>query len=354
MTSIQPLDVDDIGSFDGSFDNIAAALGAVHHRTPKSPAKLPLTLVPRRSSTFPFFLENVTVTGAVVFNKSWDPDCWAECKRGRFYGVKGDSGKGEALLVDLVKEVRFLADTGCFRSTELIAKGDNLSKLTSETTHKIESAFWDGEFDSTSVLQLIKALCPAQATDVSETEFSRITKKQAIALLVQHRVPLMVFDDMEALVVATRSGTYQHKSSLDDCASEFIKSYVLCNATELETGISKRYSPSAESLLSLEHKSMMSKEALVAEALSLRVELENSSRLLLQDQLLAQQAASRDAEVDEALAAVADFKRKIAEVNAQRKLLAPAVSAMMRPPPPRPSPAWRSRWPPWRPPSSAR
>ena len=343
MTSVQPSGDDDIESFDNVPDG-AAALGAVQHRIPKSPVKLPLTLVPRtaRSSAFPFFLENVADTGAVVFNKAWDPGCWAECKRGRFYSAKGDSGKGEALLVDLVKEVRYLADKGCFRSTELIVKGDNLSRLTSETPQKIESAFWDGEFDSASVLQLMKALGPAQATDASEAESSKLTKKQAISLLVQHRVPLMVFDDMEALVGATRSGSYLHKASLDDCASEFLKSYVLCNATELEKGISKRGASNAELLLLPEHKSMMSKEALVAEALRLQAVLEDASRLLLQDQLLAQHAAARDAEADEALAAVEGFKRKIADVNAQRKLLAPTVPVMMRPPAPRPPLAGRA------------
>ena len=330
MTSLQPSGDDDFVSFDDAPGG-TAALGAVPRRVLKSPVMLPLSLVSRRSSAFPFFLENAAITGAVVFNKAWSLDCWAECKRGRFYGARGNSGKGEALLVDLVKEVRFLADKGCFRSTELIAKGDNLSRLTSETTQKIESAFWDGEFDSASVLQLMKALGPAQATEASEAESSNFTKKQAIALLVQHRVPLIVFDDLEALVGAMRSGSYLHKASLDDCASEFLKSYVLCSAPELEQGIFKRSGSSAELVLLPEHKSMMSKEALVAEALRLQGVWEESSRLLLQDQLSAQHAAAQDAEVDGALAAVADYKRKIAENDALRKSLAPAVLAAMRP-----------------------
>ena len=332
MTSLQPLGDDEIGSFDDAPGD-AAALGAVPHRIPKSSVKLPLTLVPRRSSEFPFFLENVAVTGAVVFNKAWVPDCWTECKRGRFYTGKGDSGKGEALLFDLVKEVRFLADKGCFRSSELIVQNNNLSKLTSETTQRIESAFWDGEFDSGSVFQLMKALCPAQTADAPEGESSKLTKKQAITLLVHHRVPLMVFDDVEALVCAVRVGSYRHKVSLDDCAKEFLKSYVLCNASELEQGISKRSGASADSPQPPEHKSMMSKEAVVAEALRLKAIVDDSERLLLQDQLSSQHASAQDAELDEALAAVAGWKRRIAEIEAQRKRLAPRS---MQPPAPRP------------------
>ena len=336
MTSLQPSGDDEIGSFDDAPGG-TAALGATPHRIPKSPAKLPLTLVPRRSSEFPFFLENVAVTGAVVFNKAWVPDCWTECKRGRFYTVKGDSGKGEALLFDLVKEVRFLADKGCFRSSELIVQNNNLSKLTSETTQRIESAFWDGELDSGSVCQLMKALCPAPAVDVPEGESSKLTKKQAITLLVHHRVPLMVFDDVEALVCAVRDGSYRHKVSLDDCAKEFLKSYVLCNASELEQGISKRSGASADSPQPPEHKSMMSKEAVVAEALRLKAIVDDSERLLLQDQLSAQHASAQDAEFDEALAAVAGFKQRIAEIEAQRERLAPRS---MQRPAPRPPSAW--------------
>jgi len=89
MTSLQPSGDDEIVSFDDAPGG-TAAIGAVPHRVPRSPVKLPLTLVPHRSLAFPFFLENVAITGAVVFIKAWDFDCWAECKRGRFYGAKGE------------------------------------------------------------------------------------------------------------------------------------------------------------------------------------------------------------------------------------------------------------------------
>ena len=197
----------------------------------------------------PFFLENVARTGAVAFNSSWDPECWSDCKRGRFYAAKSDSGKGEALLVGLVKEVRFLADKGHFSSVELIVEGDALNKLTSEATQRIELAFWDGEFDVSSAVQLVKALCPDPAENVADkAESVKLTKKQAIASLVTHRIPLMVFDDVEALVRAVQSGSYLLKSSLDDCARDFLKTYVLCNGAELESGISKRKGPGAEHL----------------------------------------------------------------------------------------------------------
>ena len=143
---------DDISSYDDASDGAAPNQQRPSQSKSKSPQKLPLVLQPRRISVFPFFLENVALTGAVTFNKSWDPLSWSECKRGRFYTGKGDSGKGEALLFDLVKEVRFLADKGCFRSVDLIAKGDNLNNLTSEATQKIELAFWEGEFDSSSAV----------------------------------------------------------------------------------------------------------------------------------------------------------------------------------------------------------
>ena len=159
---------DDISSFDDAGDGAAPTQQRPSPSKSKSPQKLPLVILPRRASVFPFFLENVAITGAVAFNKSWDPLSWSDCKRGRFYTGKGDSGKGEALLVDLVKEVRFLADKGSFRSVDLIAKGDNLNNLTSDATQKIELAFWDGEFDGLSAVQLVKALCPDPAENVAK------------------------------------------------------------------------------------------------------------------------------------------------------------------------------------------
>jgi hypothetical protein len=205
-------------------------------------------------------------------------------------------------LVELVKEVRFLADKGHFSSVELIVKGDALNRLTSEATRRIESAFWDGEFDGSSAVQLAKALCPdsaAEAADKSESE--KLTKSQTIASLVAHRVPLMdqVFNDVDALVRVLQRGNYLHEASLDDCASEFLRSYVLCNSAELESGFSKRKRACASLRSHSEPKeSMMSKEAVMAEVLRLKAILEVSEGLLAQELLDAQRTSARDAEVE--------------------------------------------------------
>ena len=321
---------DDISSFDDAGDGAAPTQQRPSPSKSKSPQKLPLVILPRRASVFPFFLENVAITGAVAFNKSWDPLSWSDCKRGRFYTGKGDSGKGEALLVDLVKEVRFLADKGNFRSVDLIVKGDNLNNLTSDATQKIELAFWDGEFDGSSAVQLVKALCPDPAENVvDKAESVKLTKKQAIASLVTHRIPLMVFDDMEALVRAVRSGSYLLKSSLDDCARDFLKTYVLCNSAELETGISKRKGPGAEHLDPSE--TMMSKDAVIAETLRLKLLFEDSERSLARELMESKSKHARDPDLDKALASMAEYKKKLAVVNAQRRSIE-ADRGLMGPP----------------------
>ena len=335
MASEQPAIVGTIESFDKVGD---AVLDASLQRSPqnklKPPQKLALVPLSCRASGFPFFLENVVRTGAVAFNSSWDPECWSDCKRGRFYADEGDSGRGEALLVELVKEVRFLADKSHFSSVELIVNGDALNKLTSEATQRIELAFWDGEFDGSSAVQLVKALCPdsaAEAADKSGSEM--LTKSQAIASLVAHRVPLMVFNDVDALVRVLQRGNYLRKASLDECASEFLRSYVLCNSAELESGFSKRKRACTSLPSHSEPKeSMMSKEAVMAEVLRLKAILEVSEGLLAQERLDAQRTSARDAGVEAALASVSDFEMKIAGVEAKRKRIASVDRGQMGPP----------------------
>ena len=46
---------------------------------------------------------------------------------------------------------------------------------------------------------------------------SHLSKTQAVAYLTGYRVPLLVFDDMEALVRAILAGSYERREPLTSC-----------------------------------------------------------------------------------------------------------------------------------------
>ena len=188
-----------------------------------------------KSGSFPFFLENVAVTGAVAPNASWMPTAWSPCKRGKFYPVGGATGEGDNLLVDLVQHQRQIAESEGFRNRLKLADNGYRSLLSDERTGDIVSSFWDGEYDKLATIELVAAFVPE--TEVAKLKLrgslGHMSKKQAIAYLTGYRVPLLVFDDMEALVRSMMSGSYERKEDLKSCADSYIESYLLCSDADL-------------------------------------------------------------------------------------------------------------------------
>ena len=187
------------------------------------------------SSSFPYFLENVVATGAAAPNASWAPPAWISCKRGKFYPVGGATKEGEALLAELVQRQREIAESQGFRNQPSLAEKGYRSLLSDERTGAIVTAFWDGEYGRKATIELVAAFVPepALAKLRSKGGLGHLSKTQAVACLSDHRVPLLVFDDMEALVDSMIDGSYKRKEEITSCADSYIDSYLLCSDADL-------------------------------------------------------------------------------------------------------------------------
>ena len=211
------------------FDDDASG-GALSGGPTRSPRSTP-PLVVTKSTSFPYFLENVVATGAVALNASWAPTAWSPCKRGKFYPLAGPTEEGEALLVNLVERQREIAESQKFRTQVQLADPGFRSLLSDDVTGAIVAAFWEGEYDKNATIELVAAFVP-------ETELAKLrhkgslghlSKKQAVSYLSGYRVPLLVFDDMEALVRSMVDGSYERKDDISVCKDSYIDSYLLCS-----------------------------------------------------------------------------------------------------------------------------
>jgi hypothetical protein len=215
-------------------DDALGAGGAPSGGQPRSARANP-SLVLTKSSSFPFFLENVVATGAVMPNASWLPAAWTPCKRGKFYPVSGATEEGEALLVELVQHQREIAESQDFRNPEKLADKGYRSLLSDETTGSIVAAFWDGEYDKKATIELVAAFVPEAelAKLKNKGSLGHLSKTQAVAYLTGYRVPLLVFDDMEALAKSMIDGSYVRKDEILSCADSYVDSFLLCSDADL-------------------------------------------------------------------------------------------------------------------------
>ena len=92
-----------------------------------------------------------------------------------------------------------------------------------------------------------------------------------------------------------------------------------------------RKGPGAEHLQVDPSESMMPKDAVIAEARRLKLLLEDSERSLARELLESKSKRARDPDLDKALASMAEYKRRLAEVNAQRRSIEVADRGLMSP-----------------------
>jgi len=222
------LAADEISEFDD--DASGGALSGVPTRSLR-----PAPLVVTKSTSFPYFLENVVATGAVAPNASWAPTAWSTCKRGKFYPVGGATEEGEALLVNLVEHQREIAESQKFRTQELLADQGYRALLSDEKTGAIVASFWEGEYDKNATIELVAAFVPEPelAKLRNKGGLGHLSKKQAVSYLSGYRVPLLVFDDMEALVRSMIDGSYVRKDDIAVCKDSYINTFLLCSDEDL-------------------------------------------------------------------------------------------------------------------------
>ena len=222
--------VDEVTEFEepSNLGHVDALSGAP---SPARPTRMTNPLALFKSGSFPFFLENVVPTGAVATNAAWSPLSWAACRRGKFYPVSGPTGEGETLLTSLVQQQRSIANKSSFRNRESLTDAGFRSLLSDPETANIVSAFWNGEYDRKATVELVAAFAPEAELNKIKIRGSldHITKAQAVAFLTGYRVPLLVFDDMEALARAMSEGTYVKRADLATCADTYVESYLLCS-----------------------------------------------------------------------------------------------------------------------------
>ena len=222
---------DEVVQFDDESSDDAPSGGAARVRSPR----VANPLVMAKVNSFPFFLENVVENGAVAPNASWQPAAWSPCKRGKFYPVSGPTGEGEALLADLVQRQRAIAESQAFRNPQNLADVGYRSLLSDEKTGHIVSAFWEGEYDRKATVELVAAFLPEAELAKLKVRGSlgHLSKKQTVAYLTGYRVPLLVFDDMEALVRAMAANSYERREDLKSCADSYVESFLLCSDEDL-------------------------------------------------------------------------------------------------------------------------
>ena len=221
---------DEVSDFDD--DAAVGALSGGHTRSPRSAPPL----VVAKSTSFPYFLENVVATGAVAPNASWAPTAWIPCKRGKFYPAKAAATEeGEALLADLVQRQRGIAESQEFRTQEKLADQGFRSLLSDDSTGHIVAAFWEGEYDRNATIELVAAFVPEPelAKLKHKGSLGHLSKRQAVSYLAGYRVPLLVFDDMEALVRSMIDGSYVRKGDIAVCKDSYINTYLLCSDEDL-------------------------------------------------------------------------------------------------------------------------
>ena len=201
-------------------------------------------------------------------NPSWLFSKWnRKLDKGTLYQSKSPIQNGHTLLCSLVSELRKLAENSqggseisnwrkqiqkkedgefCEKAMDdFISKHNNfLSSLRNERTDELERKFWGQEYSKSGLKNIWEALGREEIKNLkTEGAYEKLDKIQLVSLLVEHRIPLLFFPDMDGYVTCTVT-RLEYLGNINEWALSFLTDFVIstkqaCDA-ELSTYLKDR------------------------------------------------------------------------------------------------------------------
>ena len=198
-------------------------------------------------------------------NPSWPFSNWnSNLDKGTLYKSKSPIRKGHTLLCSLVSELRKLAENSqgeseisnwrkqiqqkevgefCEKAMDdfISLNAGFLSSLRNKTTDELERKFWGQEYSDSGLKHIWEALGPEEEIKNLKTE--AYEKLELVSLLVEHRIPLLFFPDMDGYVTCTVT-RLEYLGNINEWALSFLTDFVIstkqaCDA-ELSTYLKDR------------------------------------------------------------------------------------------------------------------
>ena len=121
---------------------------------------------------------------------------------------------------------------------DFISKHNNfLSSLRNERTDELERKFWGQEYSKSGLKNIWEALGREEIKNLkTEGAYEKLDKIQLVSLLVEHRIPLLFFPDMDGYVTSKLSRL--DCGNVNEWALSFLTDFVISTKQACEAELS--------------------------------------------------------------------------------------------------------------------